>query len=181
MEGALVILAAMIVIGIILYLYDVLYYRKKHPEVMSKPEEKREESSENTIGKVENGAETSVSETPSSREISSRETKPNSLPGNPTEEPEVCCGAHTVCEKTNLSPITGEIVYYDDEELDRFRGRDADDYTPEEIEEFRDVLLTLLPADVAGWSRSIQVREIQLPTEVREELIMIVSELRQKS
>lgn len=94
------------------------------------------------------------------------------------EDGGICCGMHTVCEKTNLSPITGEIVYYDDEELDRFRGREADSYTPEEVEEFRDVLLTLLPEDVAGWSRSIQVREITLPKEVRDELLLIVSELR---
>lgn len=31
------------------------------------------------------------------------------------------------------------------------------------------MLMTLLPQDVAGWSRSIQVREINLPTEIREE------------
>lgn len=86
---------------------------------------------------------------------------------------------HTVCEKTNLSPVTGEIVYYDDEELDRFRGREPESYTAEEAEEFRDVLMTLLPEDVAGWSRSIQVREIALPYDVRDELLLIVSELRQ--
>ncbi len=85
---------------------------------------------------------------------------------------------HMVCEKTNLSPLTGDIVYYDDEELDRFRGRTPESYTPEETEEFRDVLMTLLPEDVAGWSRSIQVREIALPTDVRDELLLIVSELR---
>lgn len=95
----------------------------------------------------------------------------------PVEE-EQCCGQHQVCEKTNLSPHTGEIVYYDDEELDRFKGRQPEDYTMEEIEEFRDVLLTLLPQDVAGWSRSIQVREINLPTEIRDELLLIVGDLR---
>ena len=85
---------------------------------------------------------------------------------------------HTVCEKTNLSPVTGEIVYYDDEELDRFAGREADDYSDEEIEEFRDVLMTLLPEDVAGWSRSVQVRGITLPAPIRDELLLIVSDLR---
>lgn len=101
-------------------------------------------------------------------------------PVQSTEEAaeEQCCGQHQVCEKTNLSPHTGEIVYYDDEELDRFKGRQAEDYTMEEIEEFRDVLLTLLPQDVAGWSRSIQVREINLPTEIRDELLLIVGDLR---
>ncbi len=162
MTGALVILAAMIVIGVILYLYDLLYYRKKHPEVVQKA---KATAPEEATGKQ------------AATQDSEAEKQP--LPvSDPTSEPEVCCGAHTVCEKTNLSPLTGEIVYYDDEELDRFRGRDAENYTPEEVEEFRDVLMTLLPEDVAGWSRSIQVREINLPTEIREELIMIVSELR---
>lgn len=159
MKGAMVILAAMIVIGIILYLTDVLYYRKKHPEVNAKPTEEEDGSAADNkepAGKL-------------------------SAPANPTDEPEVCCGTHTVCEKTNLSPLTGEIVYYDDEELDRFRGRQADEYNSEEIEEFRDVLMTLQPQDVAGWSRSIQVREITLPTEIREELLLIVSELRRLS
>lgn len=159
MKGAMVILAAMIVIGIILYLTDVFYYRKKHPEVNAKPTE--EEDGSGTDNKEPAGK--------------------LSAPANPTDEPEVCCGTHTVCEKTNLSPLTGEIVYYDDEELDRFRGRQADEYSSEEIEEFRDVLMTLQPQDVAGWSRSIQVREITLPTEIREELLLIVSELRRLS
>ncbi len=30
--------------------------------------------------------------------------------------------------------MSGEIVYYDDEELDRFFGRSGNDYTPEEVE-----------------------------------------------
>lgn len=159
MKGAMVILAAMIVIGIILYLTDVFYYRKKHPEVNAKPTEEEDGSAADKKEPVGKQPE----------------------PANPTDEPEVCCGTHTVCEKTNLSPLTGEIVYYDDEELDRFRGRQADEYSSEEIEEFRDVLMTLQPQDVAGWSRSIQVREITLPTEIREELLLIVSELRRLS
>ena len=47
-----------------------------------------------------------------------------------------------------------------------------------DIEEFRDVLLTLLPTDIAPWARSIQLRGITLPSEVREELLMIVAEAR---
>lgn len=153
MKGAMVILAAMIVIGIILYLTDVFYYRKKHPET-GKQEKETEDTDTSGVSPM---------------------VIP---PSNPMDEPEVCCGTHNVCEKTNLSPLTGEIVYYDDEELDRFRGRESGDYTSEEIEEFRDVLMTLQTRDVAGWSRSIQVRGINLPTEIREELLLIVSELR---
>ena len=91
---------------------------------------------------------------------------------------EICCGMHLVCEKTSLSIITDEIVYYDDEELDRFAGRTPESYSSEEIEEFRDVLMTLLPEDIAGWAKSITLRKIELPFEVKDELLMLVSELR---
>lgn len=96
-----------------------------------------------------------------------------------TVESEECCGMHATCEKDSLiSAVSPEIVYYDDEELDRFRGRTPSDYTDSEIEEFRNVLLTLLPDDIAGWGRSIQLRGVTLPDCVREELIMIVRENR---
>lgn len=95
-------------------------------------------------------------------------------------EQEECCGMHITCERDSLiAGVSDTIVYYDDEELDRFRGRTATDYTPDEVEEFRSVLLTLLPEDIAGWGRSIQLRGIELPTAVREELLMIVAEARE--
>ena len=92
---------------------------------------------------------------------------------------EECCGMHITCEKDSLlSALSDKVVYYDDEELDVYAGRAADSYDGEEIERFRDVLLTLLPADIAGWARSIQLRGINLPEPVRDELIMIISEAR---
>jgi len=92
---------------------------------------------------------------------------------------EVCCGMHITCERDSLlSAVSDNVEYYDDEELDRYRGRDADSYTDAETEEFRDVLITLLPDDIAGWARSIQLRGITLPTPVRDELLMIVAEER---
>ena len=98
-------------------------------------------------------------------------------PQEPAQEE--CCGMHITCERDSLlASVSPEIVYYDDEELDRFRGRPADGYTPEEADEFRNVLLTLLPHDIAGWARSIQLRGIELPADVREELLMIVAEER---
>lgn len=93
-------------------------------------------------------------------------------------ENEVCCGQHLICEKTSLAVTTDEIIYYDDEELDRFKGRSPQSYTASETEEFRDVLLTLLPEDVAGWARSITLRGIELPYDVKDELLMLVSEMR---
>lgn len=97
-------------------------------------------------------------------------------------ETEECCGMHITCEKDSLlAAVSKEIVYYDDEELDRFKGRTPDEYSNQEIEEFRDILLTLLPTDIAGWGRSLQLRGIELPAEVKDELLMIVSEERQKN
>lgn len=105
--------------------------------------------------------------------------------GQATPEPvaeeagEDCCGMHITCEKDSLlASVSSKIEYYDDEELDRFAGRGSEDYTDSEIEQFRDILLTLLPDDIAGWARSIQLRGITLPSCVREELLMIVSEAR---
>lgn len=92
-----------------------------------------------------------------------------------------CCGLHITCEKDSLvAGMDPEIVYYEDEELDRFKGRDAYGYRPDETEEFREVLLTLRPDEIAGWARSIAARGVTLPADVREELLMIVAEARQK-
>lgn len=98
----------------------------------------------------------------------------------PYNEPEeACCGMHITCEKDSLlAAVSDKAEYYDDEELDAYIGRGAQDYDDEEIERFRDVLLTLLPDDIAGWARSIQLRGIELPAPVREELLMIVAETR---
>lgn len=90
-----------------------------------------------------------------------------------------CCGQHEVCEKESLlSAVSKQVEYYDDEELDRFKGRAAEDYTNEEAEEFRDVLYTMKEEEVAGWTRSLQLRGIQLPEDVRDEVILIVEERR---
>lgn len=100
------------------------------------------------------------------------------------DEPEVnpvdmeCCGQHEVCEKDSLlAAVSRDIVYYNDEELDRFRGRE--DYTEEEAEEFREVLYTMRSDEVAGWVRSLQLRQISLPDEVKDEVFLIVGERRQ--
>ena len=91
-----------------------------------------------------------------------------------------CCGQHEVCEKESLlAAVSKEVVYYDDEELDRFAGRRADNYDREETDEFEEILTTLRSEDVAGWVRSLQLRGIELPEVLRDEVILIVGERRQ--
>jgi len=90
-----------------------------------------------------------------------------------------CCGMHIVCERDSLSTgVQDTNDYYDDEELDVYAGRGADEYSAEEIDQFRDVLLTTSPDEIAAWARAIQRRGIELPTAVRDELLLIVSEAR---
>ncbi|WP_026474080.1 hypothetical protein [Alkaliflexus imshenetskii] len=89
-----------------------------------------------------------------------------------------CCGAHEVCDKETLLSSSDEIVYYDDEELDAFRFKPSSDYAPSEIETFREVLYTMRDDDVAGWLRSLQLRNIAPPAIVREEALMIVADIR---
>lgn len=95
------------------------------------------------------------------------------------ESGEECCGMHITCEKDSLlAQMSEKIEYFDDEELDDYRGRGAEEYDDTEIEQFRDILLTLLPQDIAPWARSLQLRGITLPLPVRDELLMIVAEAR---
>lgn len=90
------------------------------------------------------------------------------------DESEECCGLHAVCEK-GLSP-TAEPLYFDDEELDRFAGRQPDAYSDEEIEEFRQVLYTLIPADIYPWGVSLTQRGVALPSSLRDEWLMLVND-----
>mgnify|MGYP003412031468 CR=1 FL=1 len=83
------------------------------------------------------------------------------------------------CEKDSLlAAVSKGIEYYNDEELDRFRGRASDEYTEEEVEEFREVMLTCKDDEVAGWCRSLQLRFIELPDELKDELFLIIGERR---
>ena len=91
-----------------------------------------------------------------------------------------CCGQHEVCEKDSLlAAVSRDIVYYEDEDLDVYRGKGSDTYSEEEVEEFQEVLYTLRSEEVAGWVRSLQLRGIELPDALKDEVFMIVGERRQ--
>ena len=90
-----------------------------------------------------------------------------------------CCGQHEVCEKDSLlAAVSKKIEYYDDEELDRFRGLEGDEYEEDAVDEFREVLYTLQSEDVAGWLRSLQLRGVNLPDTLKDEAFLIVGERR---
>ena len=91
-----------------------------------------------------------------------------------------CCGQHLVCERETLLQTNAKIEYYDDEELDALAGIPAEQYTPAQCEQIQEVFDTLQERDVAGWVRSLQLRNIELPAEVREEALLIVRERRKQ-
>jgi len=144
MTGALIILGALVLTGIVLY----LFHRRDLRRGTDRPP---------TVAPVAD------------------------MPAGADDDDSPCCGMHITCEKDSLLPqMSEEAEYFDDEELDAYAGRGPEDYSDAEIEEFRDVLLTLLPEDIAPWARSMQLRGINLPSAVREELLMIVSEARNR-
>lgn len=152
MTGALIILAALIIVGLILYINEYLEHKR---DIAADP------TAVNPKSQKTDGADTTTAK-------NSQES-----------QDEECCGMHVTCERDSLlTAVADKIEYYEDEELDRFAGRPADTYSPEETDEFREVLLTLRPDEIAGWARSIQLRGITLPADVRDELLMIVAEAR---
>ena len=97
------------------------------------------------------------------------------------EEPAVdipmdCCGAHEICEFEEMLQNPTEIVYFEDEELDRFKGIRAERYDDTQIEEFRDVLYTLKGDEIRMWLLSIERRQLQLPNILRQEAFQLIAE-----
>ena len=86
-----------------------------------------------------------------------------------------CDGTDDKCEQVcMMEAATKDIEYYDDEELDRFRGRPSNQYTDAEVEEFATVLYTMQPHEVKGWNRSLILREINLPDQIKDEVITMI-------
>ena len=90
------------------------------------------------------------------------------------------CGLRSICPSEQLlaGECKQEIIYYDDEELDGFAGRDEDGYSPDELEQWRDVLYTLQPGDLLGWGQSIKHRGLVMPAAIREEFLQLAAEQR---
>ena len=83
-----------------------------------------------------------------------------------------CCGSQDVCpSEMMLKHLNDPAEYFDDEELDAFKGREASDYSDDELEQWRDVLYTLKHDELLAWERSIKKRGLQMPTIIKEELM----------
>jgi hypothetical protein len=90
-----------------------------------------------------------------------------------------CCGQHNTCEKDSLiNSFVEEPDYFDDEELDKYKGRDAENYSPHEVDEFREIFYTMDDEDKPRWIRSLLQRQIDVPNQIKDEIFMIINELR---
>jgi len=89
--------------------------------------------------------------------------------------PADCCGAHEICDKESLLGNTSrEIAYFNDEELDCFRGKNPANYTAGEEEQIREVLLSMQQHEVPEWLESLRNRDIKLPFDVRRQALEIL-------
>ncbi len=151
MTGVIIILLVTIFVGFLLYVYDRKWQRS-HPDASQ---------SENHAERRWNDEE---SDSPSSGETESE------------VHGEICCGRHLVCEKS-LSPMPGDkIEYFDDEELDRFAGRPGEAYTDEESDEFREIMETMREEELPAWVRSLQLRGIELPYQLRDTFFLLLGD-----
>lgn len=107
------------------------------------------------------------------------------LSKNKDEEPDVvkpttsscagCNGYDPTCEQECMMvAATKDIEYFDDEELDRYKGRQSDQYTDKEAEEFSEVLYSMKPEEVKDWNRSLVLRGINVPDQIKDDLVMMI-------
>lgn len=90
-----------------------------------------------------------------------------------------CCGAHEICERDSLIAAFAEKPeYFDDEELDQYAHRESDEYAANEVDEFREIFYSIIDQEKPRWIRSLQMREISLPNQLKDEVLMFVNELR---
>ena len=86
-----------------------------------------------------------------------------------------CDGVNTKCEQEcMMEAATKEIEYFDDEELDSFAGRSSSEYSDDEAEQFREVLYTMKQDEVKDWTRSLTLRNISLPDQIKDEVFMLI-------
>ncbi len=100
-----------------------------------------------------------------------------------TEEPEEaaeidpnCCGAHEVCENDLVGMTNKEGLYFEDEDLDRFKEREERSYEDSDIEEFRDILYTLKRNEISMWLSSLEYRNIGAPSVIKDEALLLLED-----
>ena len=108
--------------------------------------------------------------------VASRGKNVEDAPINVEQTCATCNGTpESKCEQDcMMEASTKPIEYFDDEELDAFSGRQSDSYTDDEAELFREVLMTMPLSDAKGWNRSLILRGINVPDQIKDELLLMI-------
>ena len=90
---------------------------------------------------------------------------------------DTCDGTNRKCEQEcMLEASVKPIEYFEDEELDIFAGKASDAYDDSEAERFAKVLYTMRQDEVAPWIRSLTLRGINLPNQLKDEVLMLIGD-----
>ncbi|MFA6701120.1 MAG: hypothetical protein WCR12_01420 [Dysgonamonadaceae bacterium] len=91
-----------------------------------------------------------------------------------------CCGKHDVCDKFKIisSFKHDEPEYFNDEELDQYKGVESNAYTDAQADEFREVFYTMIDEEKPRWVHSLKLRGINLPNQLKAEVLSVVNEIR---
>lgn len=108
---------------------------------------------------------------------SSKDASDNAEAASVSEQCDSQCGNGTCDVECLLSNPSAKIVYFEDEELDAFKGRPSGEYTEDEAEQFREVLYTMQEKEVPEWLSSLRLRGVELPDALKDEVSMIIQEL----
>jgi hypothetical protein len=86
---------------------------------------------------------------------------------------------HEVCDRNSLiAAFDQKAEYFDDEELDQYRGKDSADYNEEQTEKFREIFYSLLDEEKHQWIHSLRLRGISIPDQMKDEVLMVINDLR---
>lgn len=93
----------------------------------------------------------------------------------PASQCGTCDGNNSKCEQEcMMEAAVRPVEYFDDEELDKYKGRPSDAYTDEEADEFAEVMYTMRPEEVRDWNRSLTLRGVSVPDQIKDELIAMM-------
>ena len=103
-------------------------------------------------------------------------TKEHNQADKDKEEEISGCALAGICGKNCTIEPKQKAEYFEDEELDTYKGRRASDYTDEETEQFREIRDTMQREEVPDWLKSLQQRGVALPETMKEETFHLVEE-----
>lgn len=87
-----------------------------------------------------------------------------------------CDGVNAKCEQEcMMEAAVKDVVYFDDEELDVYRGRPSDEYSDKEAKDFADVMYSMRQDEVKEWNRSLIMRGINMPDQIKDEFVALAS------